>query len=470
VKRKIAAIMVADVVGYSRLVAEDEEEALSRLAAYRAVFNDFVVRFNGRIFNTAGDAVLAEFPSAVDAVRCGVDLQESLRARNLAYPASRQMSYRIGITIGDIVERDGDLLGDGINIASRLESMAPVGGICISRSVYEAVSNKLSVKFSDIGPTHLKNIPNPVHAYTIMLHADETAQPAPVPVRSVLSLHWTATAALVIAAASLGGFVLNWVGHGHAPREAPEDASAVKTEIAEPQTADLKLTGTQPPVAMKVAAPKPVEGNLQSPPIAVYKPPPLPDSDPIVRETLIKKQWMNCLEGTEPKPTIAACRAVIDYKISSGDKLALIHQKLGRAQRQDEDSTHAIDSYSEAIRLNPSAELYNDRGIAYFDNREWERAIDDYSQAIRLNPNFGEAYNNRAWTQVTSGHADRALKDANMAVELLPAKSYAWDTRGHIHEALGDRAAAIRDYRKALELDPKNSGSEQALKRLKAFR
>src|SRR6478735_12707015 len=172
-KRKIAAIFAADIAGYSRLVAEDEEETLRRLAAYRAVTDDFIVKAGGRIFNTAGDAVLAEFSSAVEAVRCAIDIQESLRTRNLAYPSSRQMNFRIGITIGDVVERDGDLLGDGVNIAARLEGIAPVGGICVSRTVYEQVANKLSVQFADIGEQQVMNIPNPVHAFTVAVHGDQ---------------------------------------------------------------------------------------------------------------------------------------------------------------------------------------------------------------------------------------------------------------------------------------------------------
>ena len=172
-KRKIAAILAADVVGYSKLVAEDEEETLRRLASYRAVVDDFIEKANGRIFNTAGDAVLAEFSSAVEAVRCAIDIQESLRTRNMAYPPSRQMSFRMGITIGDVVERDGDLLGDGVNIAARLEGLAAPGGICISRTVYEQVANKLSVQFADIGAQEVKNIPNPVHAYMVALRAED---------------------------------------------------------------------------------------------------------------------------------------------------------------------------------------------------------------------------------------------------------------------------------------------------------
>src|SRR5262245_57256439 len=150
-KRKIAAIFAADIAGYSRLVAEGEEETLRRLASYRAVMDDFIARAGGRIFNTAGDAVPAEFSSADEAVRGAIDIQESLRPRNMAYPASRQMNFRIGITVGDVVERDGDLLGDGVNIAARLEGIAPVGGICVSRNIYEQVANKIPGQFAHIG-------------------------------------------------------------------------------------------------------------------------------------------------------------------------------------------------------------------------------------------------------------------------------------------------------------------------------
>jgi class 3 adenylate cyclase len=178
-KRKIAAILAADIAGYSKLVAEDEEETLRRLASYRSVFDDFIAKASGRVFNTAGDAVLAEFPSAVEAVRCAIDIQESLRTRNLAYPASRQMNFRMGITIGDVVEREGDLLGDGVNIAARLQTLAEPGGICVSRSIYEQVSNKLSVRFADIGEQQVKNIPTPIHAYTVASASPAAHERAP---------------------------------------------------------------------------------------------------------------------------------------------------------------------------------------------------------------------------------------------------------------------------------------------------
>src|SRR5438552_6420998 len=213
-KRKIAAIFAADIAGYSRLVAEDEEETLRRLGSYRQVTDDFIAKCGGRIFNTAGDAVLAEFPSAVEAVRCAIDIQESLRTRNMAYPPSRQMSFRIGITIGDVVERDGDLLGDGVNIAARLEGLAEVGGICISRAVHEQVVNKLSVQFADIGAQDVKNIPTPVHAYMVAMRREDGTYATPQvkkPAKAVAgspNWMWPAAVTLVcLAAIGVGGFL-----------------------------------------------------------------------------------------------------------------------------------------------------------------------------------------------------------------------------------------------------------------------
>src|SRR6195256_6162687 len=213
-KRKIAAIFAADIAGYSRLVAEDEEETLRRLVSYRAVTDDFIAKAGGRIFNTAGDAVLAEFPSAVEAGRCAIDIQESLRTRNMAYPPSRHMSFRIGITIGDVVERDGDLLGDGVNIAARLEGLAEVGGICISRSVHEQVANKLSVQFADIGAQEVKNIPTPVHAYMVAMRREDGTYSMPQVKKKLASAtatpNWMWPLAVVVVclvAIGVGGFL-----------------------------------------------------------------------------------------------------------------------------------------------------------------------------------------------------------------------------------------------------------------------
>lgn len=259
-KRKIAAILAADVAGYSRLVAEDEEETLRRLADYRSVFDDFISRVNGRIFNTAGDAVLAEFPSAVEAVRCAIDIQESMRTRNLAYPQHRRMDFRIGLTIGDVVERDGDLLGDGVNIAARLEGLAQPGGICISQSVHDAVANKIGIEFKDIGEQSVKNIPRPVHAFLI------GPQPMPAERRPVLnvppkqpsssSVPLLAGIALAALLAGAGGL---WFWHQQpgARPEAGRIATAPATLPVTPPPPAAPAPITRPPLnAMPPSAPQ----------------------------------------------------------------------------------------------------------------------------------------------------------------------------------------------------------------------
>jgi len=270
-KRKIAAIFAADIAGYSRLVAEDEEETLRRLASYRQVTDDFIAKCGGRIFNTAGDAVLAEFPSAVEAVRCAIDIQESLRTRNMAYPPSRQMSFRIGITIGDVVERDGDLLGDGVNIAARLEGLAEVGGICISRAVHEQVANKLSVQFADIGAQEVKNIPTPVHAYMVAMRREDGSYAMPqikkpatkAAASGAPSWMWPAAVTLIcLAAIGVGGLLY---------------FTKLETSASKMATTASDATTPVPPAApTQVATPAPTPSPAPTAAVAPSAPPVAP--------------------------------------------------------------------------------------------------------------------------------------------------------------------------------------------------
>ncbi|SCB53353.1 adenylate cyclase [Bradyrhizobium shewense] len=272
-KRKIAAIFAADIAGYSRLVAEDEEETLRRLASYREVVDDFIARAGGRIFNTAGDAVLAEFPSAVDAVRCAIDIQESLRTRNMAYPPSRQMSFRIGITIGDVVERDGDLLGDGVNIAARLEGLAEVGGICVSRAVHEQVANKLSVQFADIGAQEVKNIPTPVHAYMVAMRREDGSYSKPQLKKAGSKLAtapvwmWPLVVAIVsIVAIGVTGFLYNTKLKQTANVAAtPAAAASAAPSPAPTQLAKAPMSPMAPQNAAAAMAPMPAPSPLAAP-------------------------------------------------------------------------------------------------------------------------------------------------------------------------------------------------------------
>src|SRR3981081_1256876 len=267
-KRKIAAIFAADIAGYSRLVAEDEEETLRRLASYRQVTDDFIARSGGRIFNTAGDAVLAEFPSAVEAVRCAIDIQESLRTRNMAYPPSRQMSFRIGITIGDVVERDGDLLGDGVNIAARLEGLAEVGGICVSRAVHEQVANKLSVQFADIGAQEVKNIPTPVHAYMVAMRREDGTYSMPQVKKKLASAtatpNWMwplAVGVVCLVAIGVGGSLClprrEWPAGSKGSSSASNDAAPAPSPSVAPAATPAPKTAAPAPPPAPAPAPLP---------------------------------------------------------------------------------------------------------------------------------------------------------------------------------------------------------------------
>jgi|GEM_PF-1566872 len=179
-KRKIAVILASDVAGYSRLVAEDEEGTIRRMAAAARLFRGQVEHHDGRVFNTAGDAILAEFDSAVNAVRCAIDIQNEMRPVNAALPQEKRILFRIGVAIGDVLVADnGDLLGDGVNIAARLESLAEPGGVCISDNVQVLVDNKVELGFREIGEHQLKNIPRPVRAFKVMFPEDLALVGAP---------------------------------------------------------------------------------------------------------------------------------------------------------------------------------------------------------------------------------------------------------------------------------------------------
>ena len=189
--RRLAAILAADVAGYSRLMGADEVGTLKGLTERRAILDRLIGEHGGRIANTAGDSVLAEFGSAVDAVQCAVDAQTALAEANSSLPPDRRLQFRIGIHIGDVVVRGGDLFGDGVNLAARLESIAEPGGICISSSAYEQVHGKVNAEFADLGEHTLKNISRPIRTYAVGLNANAhlvASQPSPAPRLSIVVL------------------------------------------------------------------------------------------------------------------------------------------------------------------------------------------------------------------------------------------------------------------------------------------
>ena len=176
VKRKLAAILSADVKGYSRLMGEDEEWTLRTLNTYKEVMRSLVQQHRGHVVAAPGDNVLAEFASVVDAVQCAVEIQQVLRAKNAMLPENRRMEYRIGINLGDVIEEGEQIYGDGVNIAARIEGLAEAGGICISESAYQQIENKLPLRYDYLGEHEVKNIVKPVRVYRAQIESEAVAR------------------------------------------------------------------------------------------------------------------------------------------------------------------------------------------------------------------------------------------------------------------------------------------------------
>src|SRR6478735_9741235 len=171
-ERKLVAIFAADVAGYSRLMEADEEHTLATLSGHRRIVDEAILRHRGRIAGTAGDSVLAEFASVLDAVHAAIEIQHSLAEANNALSDQRQMQFRIGINVGDVMVKDGDIFGDGVNIAARLEGLAEPGGICISRGVRDHLRDRVDANFEDLGEHSVKNIGRPVRVFKALFDRD----------------------------------------------------------------------------------------------------------------------------------------------------------------------------------------------------------------------------------------------------------------------------------------------------------
>src|SRR5271163_52197 len=177
-ERRLAAILAADVEGYSRLMHGDEEATMATLSARRAFVDELIARHRGRIANTAGDSVLAEFASVLDAVRCAIEIQTSLNRANEGEPEGQRMRFRIGVNVGDVMIKEGDLFGDGVNVAARLEGLINGGEICVSRGVRDHLRHRGGFVFEDLGEQLVKNIAHPIRAFRLRIGQETSEQAA----------------------------------------------------------------------------------------------------------------------------------------------------------------------------------------------------------------------------------------------------------------------------------------------------
>jgi class 3 adenylate cyclase/Ca2+-binding EF-hand superfamily protein len=295
-KRKLSAVLMADVVGYSRLMGEDEAATLQTLSAYQGIMADLINQHRGRVVDAPGDALLAEFSSVVDAVQCAVAVQKELEARNAELPDDRRMQWRIGINLGDVIEEGNKIYGDGVNVAARLEALADPGGICVSRTAFDHIETKLPLGYEFLGEKTVKNIARPVGAYRVLLEPRVTVAGELAKEKTSPSWPKKALAAagiiVLVAAISLTVFKSGWL----IPR--PEKQVAPSST---PQPPSPPLTHVVPapevPPAPQAAAPTP-----EAPPLRAATSPRVTPKPPAASSMPISPSPQKVPYPTRPTP------------------------------------------------------------------------------------------------------------------------------------------------------------------------
>ena len=487
-ERKLAALFSADVQGYSRLMSEDDVATVQTITAYRAVMTALIHQYRGRVVDSPGDNLLAEFASAVDAVQCAVAVQEEIKLRNTELPPSRRMVFRIGINLGDVLV-DGDrLYGDGVNIAARIEGLADGGGLCISGTVYDQVVTKLALTYEDLGEQRVKNISRPVRVYRV-LSASGSETPTVVPEGGEGVGRWRKTIIAVIGALTIlvgaGGVWYFW------PVESPDSGTLL---AAGPSIAVLAFDN------MSGASQTPQDGHLgdslseniiaqlaKIPQMLViarnsaftYKGKPV-SVQQVGRELGVRY----VLEGSVQKVAeqvritaqlIDAATGVhlwaeqYDRRLTDlfaiQDEIALkVAKSLQIKLTQGEKSsllTHSTDSLEAWAAAMRSLQHYS--RFTMEDNTQAQQLL---KQAIAIDPGFAWAYAQLGWTywqaarRGWSREPDAAntqawsLAEQSLAIHEGVSLAHALKSRLHVDRKEFD--AAISEGRWALELEPNN--------------
>ncbi|MBL7205725.1 MAG: tetratricopeptide repeat protein [Desulfobacteraceae bacterium] len=448
-KRKLTAILSADVEGYSRLMGEDEDATIRTLTSYRELMSTLIQKHRGRVVDSPGDNLLAEFLSVVDAVRCAVEVQEELRVRNAELSENRRMEFRIGINLGDVVQEEERIYGDGINIAARVEGLAEGGGICISGTVYDSIKNKLSLSYESLGEHTVKNITEPVRVYRMRVGPEAAARPRP------RYWHKAALAALVVLIVAAGAWAI-WNFYFRPP---PIEPASVE----------------------KMAYPLP-----DKPSIAVL--PFVNMSGDAKQEYLADGITENVITALSKVPEIfvIARNSVFTYK-GKPVKIRQVSEELG-VQYVLEGSVQKSDG-----RLRITAQLIDATGGHHLWADRFDRDLKDIFavqdevtlnilSALRVEFTHGEQArvqettdNLEAWSYVVKGvsHFESFTKDDNAraqelferAVKVDPKYSYAWAMLGWTHwfdATYGYSASRSESFKKAVEIAQKAMGLDDA--------
>jgi class 3 adenylate cyclase/TolB-like protein/Tfp pilus assembly protein PilF len=502
VERRLAAILAADVVGYSRLMGADEVGTLRALKACRKELIDPEISARGgRIVKTTGDGMLVEFASAVEAVACAVTIQRANAARNAPVPEGKRLALRIGINVGDIIIDSSDIFGDGVNVAARLETLCEPGGLCISAAAHDQIRDKLPITFDDLGEQPVKNIARPVRAFALAPGAIAGVPVLPPGKRAVPAVGrhiWIAAAFAVLLVALAGVW---WKFQGTAPMPAPVTALmpvATSTETGRASIAVLPFTSPGGPggddyfadgmtediisalgrfreltvisrggvFAYKGKSPSPavvgaelkvryvVEGSIRRAPDRVRVSVSLTDT---ARSVLV---WSEKYD-VEPKDVFSVQDQII-RQISGALAVRVTNLELARAVAKPPDSLEAYD-----LVLRGRSLMYR---IARSSNAE-ARTL--FERAIALDSNYAPAYVGLArvnmysatqgWTPDPGQALERAETLARRAITLDSASSSAHAILGHVLVFFGDYDRALEELKRAVDLNPSDADAYSAL-------
>jgi len=495
--RKIAAILAADVVDYSRLMGMDEPATLAALKIRRGIFEQLVREFEGRGFGSVGDSLMAQFPSAVNAVQCALAIQQSVAETNEPLPADRRMSLRIGINLGDVIEEDGNLFGDGVNVAARLQALAAPGGILVSESVHQQVWKKVSAQFASAGARHVKNVAEPLVVFEV-LKQDERQGRLKRLARTARtrSVRWSIAGFMVIALAT--ATVLTYRERSNAGSGSSGVATSNETERAPQSIAVLpfeNLSGDVGNEHLGDGVSEELLHRLSNVPgllvaartSSAYFKESKETASTIGRmlgveyllegsvrrsgDTLrITAQLVDAQNGyhvwsdsfDRPFKDVLAIQDEISLAVLKGLEVPLIDRARAAALKHTTTSPEALDLYLRARREDERWELEkNDRAIAF------------YEQAIAIDPEFAAAYAALAYSlkmkiQVAGlRFRDPALARVpdlvRKAVELDPTSGDARAQLGHLLFTQFDLEGAEREFRLAERLSPNSAATLQAL-------
>jgi TolB-like protein len=478
IQRRLTAILAADVAGYSRLMGLDEAGTARTLHEHRAVVDPIVGRYGGRIVKTTGDGVLLEFPSIVAAVDCAVVVQNLMRERNSDVPEERRMLFRIGINLGDVLIDGDDILGDGVNVAARLEGIAEPGGICVSDDVFRQVSGKLDVSFEDIGNQQLKNIARPVHAYRarfVDVPASRTSASPPLPDKPSIAvlpfINMSGDPEQDYFADGMAEDIITALSHFKALFVIARNSSFTYKGRA----VDVKQVGRELGVRYVL------EGSVRKAANRVRI------TGQLVDTATGAHLWADRFDGG--LGDVFDLQDQVTESVVGAIAPAVEKAEIERAKRKP---TESLDAY--AIYLRGLARLYQ------FGNRQAnEEALRLFNSAIELDPDFAAAYGRAAfcyvlaklngWILVTPSEIAEVTRLAQRAVELgkddaiaLAAGGYAlafvvrdlevgaalidralvlnsnlavaWSYGGWVKNFLGEPEAAIERFARAMRLSP----------------